>query len=113
MWDKSGKPIEESFNYLTQCLDWSAKYKLRTIVDLHIIRSHYFNAANEGGTNTLWTDTNAQNTFLKLWIEISHRLKKYPVNMVVGLLFGFLGIIHHWIQYVANTGYLSRFKSTT
>jgi endoglucanase len=82
MWDKSGKPIEESFNYLTQCLDWSAKYKLRTIVDLHIIRSHYFNAANEGGTNTLWTDTNAQNTFLKLWIEISHRLKKYPVNMV-------------------------------
>jgi len=82
MWDDNGKPIEESFNYLTQCLDWSAKYNLRAIVDLHIIRSHYFNAANEGGANTLWTDTNAQNTFLKLWTEISYRLKKYPVNMV-------------------------------
>jgi endoglucanase len=82
LWDDNGKPIEESFNYLTQCLNWSAKYKLRAIVDLHIIRSHYFNVANEGGTNTLWTDTNAQNTFLKLWIEISNRLKKYPVNMV-------------------------------
>jgi endoglucanase len=82
LWDDNGKPIEESFNYLTRCLDWSVKYKLRAIVDLHIIRSHYFNAANEGSTNTLWTDTSAQNTFLKLWIEISNRLKKYPVNMV-------------------------------
>jgi len=82
LWDDNGEPIEESFNYLIQCLDWSAKYKLRAIVDLHIIRSHYFNAANEGGANTLWTDTNAQNTFLKLWIEISNRLKKYPVNMI-------------------------------
>jgi endoglucanase len=82
LWDESGKPIEESFNYLTQCLNWSTKYKLRAIVDLHIIRSHYFNAANEGGTNTLWTDTNAQNTFMKLWIELSNRLKNYPVNMV-------------------------------
>ncbi len=82
LWDDNGKPIEESFNYLTQCLDWSTKYNLRAIVDLHIIRSHYFNAANEGGANTLWTDTSAQNTFLKLWIEISNRLKKYPVNMV-------------------------------
>ena len=82
MWDDNGKPIEESFNYHTQCLDWSAKYKLRVVVDLHIIRSHYFNAVNEGGTNTLWTDTNAQNTFLRLWIEISNRLKRYPVNMV-------------------------------
>jgi endoglucanase len=82
MWDESGAPIEESFNYLTRCLDWSAKYKVRAIVDLHIIRSHHFNAANEGGTNTLWTDTSAQETFIKLWMEISNRLKKYPVNMV-------------------------------
>jgi endoglucanase len=51
-------------------------------VDLHIIRSHYFNAANEGGTNSLWTDTNAQNTFLHLWRDLSARLKHYPVSMV-------------------------------
>ncbi|MBN1397944.1 MAG: glycoside hydrolase family 5 protein [Bacteroidetes bacterium] len=82
LWDDNGYHIEESFNYLTQCLDWCAKYDLRAIVDLHIIRSHHFNAANEGGANTLWTDTIAQNIFLKLWIELSNRLKKYPVNMV-------------------------------
>lgn len=82
MWDDNGKPLEDSFNYLTRCLDWSAHYKLRAIVDLHILRSHHFNAVNEGGTNTLWTDTNAQDTFLKLWVDLSNRLKKYPVNMV-------------------------------
>ncbi len=82
MWDENGKPIEESFTYLTNCLDWCAKYKLRAIVDLHIIRSHHFNAANEGGTNTLWTDADAQNTFINLWVKLSERLKKYPVNMV-------------------------------
>ncbi|MCX6120656.1 MAG: cellulase family glycosylhydrolase [Ignavibacteriales bacterium] len=82
LWDTTGKPIEESFAFLTHCLNWCAKYNLHAIVDLHIIRSHYFNAANEGGTNSLWTDTNAQNTFLHLWSDLSAHLKRYPVSMV-------------------------------
>ena len=82
LWDTTGRPIEESFYYLYSCLNWCAKYNLRAIVDLHIIRSHYFNAANEGGTNSLWTDTNAQKTFLHLWSDLSVRLKQYPVSMV-------------------------------
>jgi endoglucanase len=81
-WDSTGKPIEESFAYLTGCLNWCARYHLRAIVDLHILRSHYFNAANEGGTNSLWTDPAAQNTFLQLWGVLSARLKQYPVSMV-------------------------------
>jgi endoglucanase len=82
LWDTTGKPMDESFAYLTGCLNWCAKYNLRAVVDLHIIRSHYFNAINEGGTNSLWTDTNAQNTFLLLWRDLSVRLKQYPVSMV-------------------------------
>jgi endoglucanase len=82
LWDTTGLPIDESFFYLTSCLNWCAKYDLRAIVDLHIIRSHYFNAVNEGGTNILWTDTNAQKTFLHLWNDLSARLKQYPVSMV-------------------------------
>ena len=82
LWDTTGKPIDESFTYLTRCLNWCAKYNLRAIVDLHIIRSHYFNAVNEGGTNSLWNDTNAQNTFLHLWNDLSGFLKHYPVSMV-------------------------------
>jgi endoglucanase len=82
LWDTTGRPIDESFAFLISCLNWCAKYNLRAIVDLHIIRSHYFNAVNEGGTNLLWTDMNAQKTFLHLWSDLSARINKYPVSMV-------------------------------
>ena len=82
MWNNDGTPLDESFTYLTNCLDWCAKYKLRAIVDLHILRAHHFNAENEGRKITLWTDIVAQNNFIKLWKDISGYLKKYPVSMV-------------------------------
>ncbi len=82
MWTADGKPSEASFAYLTHCLDWCAKHNLRAVVDLHILKSHHFNAENEGGKITLWTDPAAQDNFIKLWVEISGRLKKYPVDRV-------------------------------
>jgi endoglucanase len=82
MWNADGKPSEESFAYLTRCLDWCASNNLRAVVDLHILKSHYFNAENEGGKITLWTDPAAQDNFIRLWVEISGRLKKHPVSRV-------------------------------
>jgi endoglucanase len=82
MWTSDGTPSEQSFTYLTRCLDWCERYGLRAIVDLHILKSHHFNAANEGGKITLWTDSTAQNNFIKLWIDILSRLKNYPDSMV-------------------------------
>jgi endoglucanase len=82
MWDDSGKPIEASFSYLTNCLNWCAKHNLRVIVDLHILRSHHFNAENEGGKITLWSDSAQQDKFIQLWRELSARLKQYPVDRV-------------------------------
>jgi endoglucanase len=82
MWDTNGKPNEVAFNHLIQCLDWCARYDLRAIVDLHIIRAHYFNAANEGGSNALWTDTVAQEHFISLWMQLSEKLHSYPNDMV-------------------------------
>jgi endoglucanase len=82
MWDSSGAPNEVAFVYLTNCLDWCAKYDLRAIVDLHTVRSHHFNAENEGLANTLWTDSTAQQHFIDLWRQLSVRLKAYPNNMV-------------------------------
>ena len=55
---------------------------LRAVVDLHILKAHHFNVANEGGKITLWMDPAAQDNFIKLWSEISGRLKKYPVDQV-------------------------------
>jgi len=82
LWGADGKPSDESFAYLTRCLDWCAKYHLRAIVDLHILRAHHFNAENEGGKITLWTDPVAQENFIRLWTDISARLKQYPVDQV-------------------------------
>ena len=82
MWDNEGNPINEAFNSLTNCLGWCAKYKLRVIVDLHTVRAHHFNAANDGTTNTLWIDSVAQKKFVNLWVMLSAVLKDYPNNMV-------------------------------
>jgi endoglucanase len=82
MWSPEGKPLEESFAYLTNCLNWCAKHNLRAVVDLHILRAHYFNAENEGGRITLWTDPVAQDNFIRLWVDLSGRLKQYPVSRV-------------------------------
>jgi endoglucanase len=74
MWDKSGRPIPEAFQWLHRCLEWSAKYDLRAIVDLHILRAHHFNAENEGGKITLWTDPAAQANLVGLWEKLSREL---------------------------------------
>jgi len=82
LWDNNGVAIKEAFKHLTTCLDWCAKYKLRAIVDLHTVRSHHFNAANDGTTNTLWVDSTAQENFINLWVQLSGVLHAYPNNMV-------------------------------
>lgn len=82
MWDENGVPIKEAFDHMTACLDWCAKYNLRAIVDLHIVRAHHFNADNDGGSNTLWTDPDAQENLVSLWVKLSGVLNKYPNNMV-------------------------------
>ncbi len=82
LWDENGVPIQEAFYHLRKCLEWCQKYNLRAVVDLHILRSHHFNAANEGGVNTLWVDPAAQDAFVNMWIELSDTLRHYPVDMV-------------------------------
>ena len=61
-WDEDGNKLEEAWELMTNAINWAEKHHLRTIVDLHIIRSHYFNAVNEGdkAANTLFTSEEAQ-----------------------------------------------------
>lgn len=82
MWNEEGNVIPEAFSQLNSCLDWCAKYGLKAIVDLHTVRAHHFNAGNDGGTNTLWTDSLAQANFVNLWLQLSGTLNKRPNNMV-------------------------------
>ena len=83
-WDEEGNKLPEAWQLLTQALDWSVQHHLRAIVDLHIIRSHYFNAVNEGqeDANTLFTSEKAQQDLINLWYQLSEALKGYSNDSV-------------------------------
>lgn len=82
MWHEDGQPNEAAFAVLTRAIDWSRSHGLRVVVDLHTVRTHHFNAANEGGANTLFTDPAAQERFIDLWRQLSARLRHFPVDAV-------------------------------
>lgn len=78
MWDSLGNKEPEAFELMHNAIYWALKYNLRVIVDLHIIRSHYFNAAS----NALWTDPKEQDKFVDFWKQLSAELIKYPTDKV-------------------------------
>ncbi len=83
-WDEEGNKIPEAWELLTNALNWSVKHHLRAIVDLHIIRSHYFNAVNEGAgnANTLFTSEEAQQDLINMWYQLSDAFKGYSNDSV-------------------------------
>ncbi|MBN1781597.1 cellulase family glycosylhydrolase [bacterium] len=78
LWDEQGQKIDSAFAMLNQALDWCSKYGLRSIVDLHILRSHHFNAQ----VIPLWEDSTAQEHFFDLWRDLSMELRNRPVDQV-------------------------------
>jgi endoglucanase len=59
MWDENGNRHDDAFQLMENCIDWSLENDLRVIVDLHILRSHHFNAEEK----PLWTDPAEQEKF--------------------------------------------------
>jgi endoglucanase len=78
MWDEKGNRNPDAFRLMENCINWCIENKLRVVVDLHILRSHHFNAQ----VKPLWTDPAEQEKFCRLWVELSAALRKYPDNMV-------------------------------
>lgn len=83
-WDEEGNKLPEAWELLDFALDMARKYELRTIVDLHIIRAHYFNAVNEEdqAANILFTDEAAQQGLINLWYQLSDFLKDRSTDWV-------------------------------
>lgn len=75
---ESGEKDAEAFALLHEALGWCRKYGLRAVVDLHILRSHHFNAAEK----PLFTDEKAQESFFDCWRKISGELKGYSNGWV-------------------------------
>jgi endoglucanase len=78
MWDETGRRNEDAFTLMKNCLDWCRKAGLRVIIDLHILRSHYFNA----DVKPLWSVPAEQDKFIAFWKDLSSFIKDYPTAMV-------------------------------
>ncbi len=81
-WDDYGAPREDAWMTLEKALTWARRADLRVVVDLHVIRSHYFNAAHSGQENRLFEDPAEQQKFVNLWQEISDRIGHHSVDWV-------------------------------
>lgn len=77
-WDRNGEKQTDAFKLLHNAINWAISANLRVIVDLHIIRSHYFNAES----NLLWTDPLEQDKLVNLWKQLSEELHIYPNDFV-------------------------------
>ena len=73
MWDEAGNKIPEAWQLLHAALGWMKKHRLKALVDLHIIRSHYFLDDDP----PLFKDPAEQRKFADLWVQLSDELKKY------------------------------------
>jgi len=78
LWDSTGNKEAAAFELLHNAIQWAIAAKLRTIVDLHIIRAHHFIA----DSNPLWTNPAEQEKLVNLWLQLSEELGQYPNNTV-------------------------------
>ena len=79
LWQENGEKNATAFACLHNGIRWALQNDLRVIVDLHIVKSHYFNAGFEGKQNRLWSDMSEQEHFMQLWKDLSQELRQYPV----------------------------------
>ncbi len=73
-WDSLGNKEPEAFALLHNAVEWAFAANLRVIIDMHIIRSHYFVSES----NKLWTDTLEQQKLVNFWLQLSGELQRYP-----------------------------------
>lgn len=78
MFHEDGTKDTEAFQLLHNALNLCLKYNLKAIVDLHILRSHYFIADDR----PLFHERAAQEAFYECWRKLSGELNGYPVSMV-------------------------------
>jgi len=79
MWDDQGRRDPEAFRLMDAALDWAEQYGLRVIVDLHILRTHYFVTAAEP---KLFTDPAETQRFAGLWADLSDHLALRSTDQV-------------------------------
>ncbi len=70
LWDDSGRKVAETWERLEAALDGCRGAGLKAVFDLHVLRTHHFNAEHK----PLFTDPAAPRRFAELWEELSDAL---------------------------------------
>ena len=70
LWNERGDRENEAFGLLEQGLGWCEQAGLRAVVDLHIVRAHYFDAES----NLLFAELAERDKFCALWADLSRAL---------------------------------------
>ncbi len=78
-WDAGGRREPEAWDLLNAGLDWCREAGLRAVVDLHILRSHFF---NQRGEPALFTDPGAAEQFAGLWRDLARGLRSRSPDQV-------------------------------
>jgi endoglucanase len=78
LWDENGNRNNDAFQLLDQCLTWCNEAGLRVVLDLHILRSHHFNAEEK----PLWTEPAEQDKFIRLWRDLAGAVQQWPNGML-------------------------------
>jgi len=79
LWDADGEKDAEAFELLESALDWCEDAGLRAIVDLHILRTHYFLDKTDP---PLFADPEEEGRFVRLWEGISDHLDWRSTDLV-------------------------------
>ncbi len=80
MWEENGRQQIEAFDLLDAALDWIDEAGLKAVVDLHILRSHFFGQAKEPA---LFTDPVEEGKFVEMWRQLSARLAGRSTEKVI------------------------------
>lgn len=104
LWHQDFSKNVEAFADMHTCITWCLKHDLRVVVDMHILRSHHFNNANNEGAMTLWESPQEQDHMMDLWSVLSAELRHYSVEHVA---YEFMNEPvapkhHYWNQLVAR-----------
>lgn len=84
LWTDRSEPEPEAFDLMDQALDWAEAAGMNAIVDLHILRSHFFTADRE---QPLFTDPAEAERFAELWRQLSAHLKdRSPARVAYELM---------------------------
>jgi endoglucanase len=79
LWNADGTRDQDAWDLLESALDWAKSEDLRTVCDLHILRSHHF---NDTRTPTLYSDPAELERFCGLWRELAGTLGSRPADDV-------------------------------